>query len=631
MTQERLTGPATHDARHDASLVDRRSYLRFAGAAVAAAGGVASVGAASASRRVDITDADADSSGNDRINDILERIHGDGVEVYFPPGTYRLDPISLEGSDWSLVGDDATLVVPARVDGDYLSFGGSNWTVNGFTVDLSAGGAAPANELRGDDWTFRNVEFVGRAEGSGGGDPSLLSATVESDDATGRLERVVTVAGRDASADPPGRRILRVGPDSEGRLDCRGCEFVGPAAGAVSAAGAAGRIVVEDCLFENAGGVRVGGDALIRSCAWRTGRRDADSIERRTVAAASGLELGGDQNAAVDAVVEECEFEMLDSDAPAVRSRGELDGLTLRDVRIEQANGRGAVRLSGQGPTTVERTSVTGDSAAPAITVSGSGGTVLRNVCVRQPGDGIRVADAADCRVVDSTLDVGGDAFVSDGAVTTRNVSFEGACPAPRLLDCRVTDSSDRRFMIQNANLPNTIAIEGTGSPATYEFTVGGELERVSPTSHPDAWDGVSGTTATGWVSTPACADTFRFSGSVTDFRLLEGDATVYVDGERTDPSALPSETTLPRTITVTGTGTAAEYEFSVDGELEADSERGDPDQWGNVSGATASGWVATSRHVDSYRFSGDLTEFAVRGGSLSVTVDGDEVDASRL
>ena len=619
MQRERTSQLTTDETDADGSSVDRRSYLRFAGAAVAAAGGVTRVGVASAASRVDVTEAGADENGRTRVNEVLKRVHGDGVEVYFPPGEYLLDPISLEGSDWSLVGDDATLVVPDAVDGDYLSLGGSNWSVEGFTVDLSADGAAPAVELRGDDWTFRNVEFADRADTPDDASP-LLAATVESADATGRLERVVAT-GRGASGTTGGRTLLRAGPESEGRLACRGCAFGGPA-GTLSAADTAGPVVAEDCLFEDVG-VRVGGDAVVRNCAWRsTGRADA----------AGGLEVRGGPDADGGSLVEACEFEMLGGDDPAIDARGRF---ALRDTRIEQRNGRTALRLSGRGPTTVERTSVAGDGDAPAVTVTGPGGTVLRNVCVCHSGDGVLVRGAADCHVADSTVSVGGEAFVSDGdAVTARDVSFDGTCPAPRLSNRNATDSTDSTeftSMLQNATLPKTIAIEGIGSPATYEFTVGGELERVSSTSHPDGWDGVSGTSATGWVSTPACADTFRFSGSVTDFEILEGDATVYVDGERTDPSTLSSETTLPRTVTVAGTGDAAEYEFSVDGELEADPDRGDPDQWSNVSGTAASGWVESDRHVDSYRFSGDLTDFAVRGGSLSVTVDGEEVDAARL
>ncbi len=623
MERERTVPPTTDETRDDGvSPVDRRSYLRFAGAAVAAAGGVASVGAASATRRVDVTEAGADESGRTPVNDALRRAHGDGVELYFPPGEYRLDPLSLEGDDWSLVGEDATLVVPGGADGDCLSLGGSNWTVEGFTVDPSGDGAAPTVELRGDDWTFRDVEFAGRAATAVDELP-LVSATVESADAAGRVAGVST-ADHGASAAPPGPDLLRVTSDSEGTLRCRGCAFVGPAANGLDAADAAGSVVAEDCLFADAG-VRLGGGAVVRNCAWRA---TAGAPED---ASAGGLTVHGGPDADGETRVEACEFEVRGADAPAVDARGRLDRFAVRDTRIEQRGGRPALRLAADGSTAVERTSVTGDGDAPAVSVSGRGEAVFRRVCLRHSGDGVRVAGAADCRVVDSTVDVGGDAFAPDADVTARNVSFDGACPAPRLSNRDTTDSNYTTSMMQQATLPKTIAIEGTGSPATYEFTVGGELERVSPTSHPDAWDGVSGTTATGWVSTPSRTDTFRFSGSVTDFAFLEGDATVYVDGEEVDPSSLVAETSLPRTVTVTGTSAPAAYEFSVDGELEADPERGDPEQWGNVSGATASGWVASERHVDSYQFSGDLTAFEVREGTLSVAVDGEEVDPPRL
>ena len=634
MARERTARKPDEKATNEGTpLLDRRSYLGLAGAAVATVGGIGTAGTAAAAERVNVVDEGADDTGGTPVNDVLNRVHGDDVEVYFPPGEYRLDPISLEASNWSLVGDDATLVVPGSVQSRYLYLGGSDWTVDGFTVDLSADGAAPVNYLRGSDWAFKNVEFVGQMDDpQNRGESALLYPAVESSDGTGLLENVVAMDGCANPDESSNRGLTWLGQNNEGKMTWRGCEFALWANNTLYAANSAGPVVIEDCLFQNTNvGVRIGGETTVRNCVWKqTGRVPA---QRWTGArAARGLWINSNQYTAGDIVVEGCEFDMTGPDATtAINASNDLDGITVRNTRIRQGNGQEAITLPGGGPTTLRKVSITGESETYAVELSGRDGSTLENVCIQQPGDGVRITDASGCEVVDSTVNVSGDAFAFDGAsVDTRNVSRDGSCPAPNLSGGDSSGPSQSKDTT-DPQLPKTLTVKGSGRATNYEFTVGGELTRASNADDLEEWDGISGTTATGWVTTSAHVDTYRFSGSVTDFTFLQGEATVYVDGERLDPTDLASETSLPRTVTVTGTGDATEYELSVDGELEANPERGELEQWDNVSGTTATGWVTTSAHVDSYRFSGSVTDFTFHQGSAAVTIDGERVDPSDL
>ncbi|MFC7230228.1 hypothetical protein ACFQMM_21260 [Saliphagus sp. GCM10025308] len=144
-------------------ILHRRSYLKLAGSAVGLVAGAGTAAAATdAEADVNIVDAGADNSGNTSINDVLESVHENGTTIYFPPGEYRLDSFRNGADNWTWVGEDATFVVPSHVTEGYLHLTGNGWTIDGIDIDLSADGAAPVNFLHGGDWTFRNVEFVGR-------------------------------------------------------------------------------------------------------------------------------------------------------------------------------------------------------------------------------------------------------------------------------------------------------------------------------------------------------------------------------------------------------------------------------------------------------------------------------------
>lgn len=461
MNHDRRSGRTARDRRTDEDAgstdVTRRRYLRLVGgAAVGAAAGCSSppsptpspspstsspttsapsTSPSSASgARTNVVDEGADDTGESAVNSVVNQAHGDDVELYFPPGRYRLDPLSLSGSGWSLVGDDATLVVPASVDRDYLYLEGSDWTVDGFTIDLRADGAAPVNYLLGRDWEFKNVRFVGQMDDPEfRGDSNLLYPAVQAEGATGLVENV---SAMDGSADPgesSNRGLTWFGPNNVGKLIWRGCQFSKWANNTLYAAESVGPVLIENCLFENTNvGVRVGGQTTVRNCLWL---QDGRVPAQRWTGDSNGRGLWLNSNGHVRGPIRilNCDFVMTGSDAvTAIYASHKADEVEIRDTRIRQDVSNSAIKLPGDGPTTIRGVDVTGQVREAAITLTGRDGSVVADTCIDTSGDGIRISDAANCRVENVTVNVEGEPLVfGDSDVATENVSRTGSCSAP--------------------------------------------------------------------------------------------------------------------------------------------------------------------------------------------------------
>lgn len=87
---------------------------------------------------------------------------------------------------------------------------------------------------------------------------------------------------------------------------------------------------------------------------------------------------------------------------------------------------------------------------------------------------------------------------------------------------------------------PNRLVIVGSEDVANYAFTVDGKLRKSGDRGASiDDEDTVTGTRATGTVAGHG-ADAYRFSGNVTNF-TLDGDATVYLNGEKVELANTPT------------------------------------------------------------------------------------------
>lgn len=151
MARDRTAGD-----RDGRSLMDRRSYLKLAGAAVASVVAAGAAGTASAEKRhdtvVDMVEAGADPTGTTFIDPVLERVAGDDTRLVFPDGDYLLASFRRDDlSNFGVTADAASLVAPAGARGDWIRLrGGRDHAFSGLTFDLSRSDDARV-ELRPDD------------------------------------------------------------------------------------------------------------------------------------------------------------------------------------------------------------------------------------------------------------------------------------------------------------------------------------------------------------------------------------------------------------------------------------------------------------------------------------------------
>lgn len=166
----------------------------------------------------------------------------------------------------------------------------------------------------------------------------------------------------------------------------------------------------------------------------------------------------------------------------------------------------------------------------------------------------------------------------------------------------------------EDDELENTITVRATGEVARYKFSVSGAVELTANAGGGE--DVISGNTVTGKVAGYG-EDTFRFSGHVTAFEFLEGDAEVLVNGEVVDH--LPPK--RPHTITFTAQGERVNYEFAVNGDVALTDDAGGGEDV--IEGNTATGTVA-GHSSDTFRFSGHVEHVARDDGPLEVTIQFD-------
>lgn len=345
------------------------------------------------------------------------------------------------------------------------------------------------------------------------------------------------------------------------------------------------------------------------------------------------------------------------------------------------------------GPLTVDNVTITGSAdGGQAILLWEAEGSVVKNSCLYVPGtnrDGIRALEASNCAVENTNISAGGIRVREDNtSVSTSDLTEIDACPVSsvdrkelliesvgdegavnfeatvsgdiergplaedydeidgstvrghvanggadsfmftgELTDFDVTfgDNSDLRVSVDGEEQPwatgKKLEIRSVGDEkaADFEATVSGSVVRGDLA---EPYDDVSGGTASGHVANGG-VDSFWFTGDLNDFDVTYGDSTdvaVLVDGEPV--SWATSHRMLVESV---GDEGAVDFTATVSGE----AWRGDlAEDYDYVSGDTIEGHVAAGK-ADSYRFTGDLTDFTVTFGDkrdVKVSVDGDTI-----
>jgi PKD repeat protein len=254
---------------------------------------------------------------------------------------------------------------------------------------------------------------------------------------------------------------------------------------------------------------------------------------------------------------------------------------------------------------------------SPAITVTGKNGlTVDLSGADSSDSDGEIAAYEWD---IDGTSDSGQTVSHTFDSAGTYSVSLTVKD------DAGASATTTDEVII---GYPNTLKIQGRGTPAQYSFEVTETLQPKKDTV--EKYDDVSDTGATGWVTQPEHIDEFAFDGDLS-LEFLEGEADVYIDGEQVDPASLNNddETPTEQSLEVVGTGVVTNYEVTVSGDLEGTDDSIEP--WDVIDGSTATGYVTDTSDRDAFVFTGEVADITFHEGEADVYIDGEQVDPSNI
>jgi hypothetical protein len=294
----------------------------------------------------------------------------------------------------------------------------------------------------------------------------------------------------------------------------------------------------------------------------------------------------------------------------------EVGAVSITDTTVQvDADGiAGIIRKSpndGMSPITLDNVSVVGSGENHlGVMILGTDGSRIQNSCVYLPGDnrnGIRVKDAANCRIEDTNVSVGGEEFVIESADVARSgITNDTSCPLPGT----DTSSPDHELKVKSVGGQNW---------TTYRFETSGSITKLSTADNGDA---IEGTTAEGGVGGGG-TDAFGFDGDLVDFDITGGspdDVQVLIDGTEYQLDA--GQRIEIRSI---GSEEWTKYAFETSGSITKLSTADDADV---VDGTTAQGGLGNG-YSDAFRFEGDIVSFDVLEGSSSniqVLVDGTEL-----
>lgn len=227
-------------------------------------------------------------------------------------------------------------------------------------------------------------------------------------------------------------------------------------------------------------------------------------------------------------------------------------------------------------------------------------------------GDGATVNDGT---VNGSTADLA--AFHFTGSVDEVAVTD----PDTATVTVNGTALADDEVSVIGGELPNTLSFVGTGTAASYGFTVSGDIEAES-SPNDDIADNISSSSAEGAIETGT--HVYDFSGELTDLTVT-GDVEVYLDGEPVDGDS--SERHL---IVFDGSNDdeVSSYAFAASGSVESSPEHtvAADGEWdaleSKVDAGSAVGLVHKGK--DGYWFSGHIEELELRGSAVATfeTID---------
>jgi hypothetical protein len=579
--------------------IDRRSYLKVAGATAGSLSLLAGRGAAEpAAERHGIRfehvvnmveDAGCDPTGEEPCDEQLERAAADRTLLVFPEGEYRFTErtVLLDHANLGLLGrGDASFVVPERFNDKLLTIDrGTGLLFENITIDLTAKGATPGLHLAvEDDLEIHDIEFRGQgihpdsqpqtcgntARSGCNENPDVFNALypiVRSPDGTGRLQNVVAHNAGLMGAYTRGG--VWIGTSMKGTLTLKNCVFSGFPGNGVYASRTNGTVRIEGGTYANndVSQVRIGSDgSYVRGATIAVDAATSNSPNPEDALNQRGVRFEAAKVESGWPAVRDCDVTIAatphaDGGVVANGTTGEflvantrirVDVGGVRGVLAKRPNGgpnydpppephggrlRG-VSITGNAP------AVGGDRTDSVVELRERPSSVIESCCIRQPSDGrngVFLLGGDGYTIRDTTIDVGGQPIVRDGAtVRTSGNRTAGSCPAPDPVGIGPS---------------HTLTIASNGGRSTYRFEVDADLflRTVENDATVDPNDVISGTTATGQVGKGG-HDSYVFGGELRSIDV-DGDATVTLDGGPVEaagvdgPSAVGSFQNAPRDL----------------------------------------------------------------------------------
>jgi hypothetical protein len=405
-------------------------------------------------RVVDITEAGADNSGEEPIDDVFAEEAQDDTLLKFPPGEYRANQLIVyQLSNFAMVGDDATLVPGDDYDEDLWLAGSEvdGVRIENFTLDHTAEGVAPEIDITTvGSLTIRNVEKQGFHPGTG----TAFGFRTDTADSEVFVENLQL---------PDGGKAVGIYGTGEGPMTFQNCLVKGFTNNGLYASNISASVTVEGGLFKdnNIAQVRLGGpDSVIRNAQLEVTRPvkgpDSDIVNMRGVRVADGP--GPVQ-------VENCDIWLRGSQGTGgivtAYSGGSLDVVDTQiyvDPEYTTPSSDGGQTSFGvfvdsegddtsEGTRTFDGVSITGGGQSRAGMLLRRDDNTITNLCLDQSGEtrnGIIFEGSSNNVLSDSTVDVPDEEIIlRDSSVKKANVATSGSCPSPSdSTDSESTDDS---------------------------------------------------------------------------------------------------------------------------------------------------------------------------------------------
>ena len=381
----------------------------------------------------------ADSSGDTPINDVIDAYAIEDTLLAFPPGTYGIDPVEIYGRrQFGLVGvgDDPTRIVPTsgncRGANPYLRFDGiESLTLDSLTFDFrDEGTGGPVHFLLEGESVIRDFTFAGSCLEQ----ISMMRVEVLDEDGSAEFLNLQT---QNVDADDSLTGVY-VGANHAGDVIFRDCLLLDFSDNALYASapgeadGADGdvHVIGGEYRNNNIAGVRLGSTAA-------TARDVRVVVDGQTPGNGNLNARGFRLRNRADQVIEDCEIAFAGNAANsfgAIVFHPDNGGGVVRNtgIRMERNNVPAIKAFPVDGPTDTApqfEWLVVGGNAENGATVDieGRDETTFRKCRIVQRGSnrsGIELVDCANCRIVDSYIEVDTAPIVlEDSNVSIENTS----------------------------------------------------------------------------------------------------------------------------------------------------------------------------------------------------------------